>query len=239
MNNDFETFANEIPWFIEATDKVRVSKNDVELETSQKFKDLFPNLSIMIEKARKTVVTINDQNYTLFAWDDLEGTMCGWLCKMEDEASFPSELIEEHKILLTNIGGIQESFNDFEEFSDAELFTDNQNFLFIGSECKKGLGDWNDYYSECCEEEGHKEIDYSNMVSFVNEANGTLTLYDTTTKKVLLFSHDHCFENVVCHENQPEYTFHKFKDVDNFVDYVEQLARQWSSHIPLKGLFFL
>ncbi|PKV50829.1 hypothetical protein ATE84_2896 [Aquimarina sp. MAR_2010_214] len=231
INNDFETFANEIAWFIQPSDKVFITKNNEELETSQEFKDLFPTLSILIEKARKTVATINDQKYTLFAWDDLEGVKCGWFCKMEDEASFPNELISEHKMLLANIGGIQESFNDFEEFSETELFTDNQNFLFIGSECKKGLDGWNDYYSESCEEEGLKEIDYSNMVSFVNEANGTLTMYDTTTKEVLLFSHDHCFDNVICLENQPEYTFHTFKGVDNFVDYVEELAQQWTNHI--------
>ena len=82
-----------------------------------------------------------------------------------------------------------------------------------------------------CEDEQKEEIDYSDLLAFVYEANGALTLYDPDTKKVLLFSHDHSFGNVEFMENQPEYTFHTFKNADSFTDYVEELAKQWKEII--------
>ncbi|MGB0871018.1 MAG: hypothetical protein ACPGSD_15610 [Flavobacteriales bacterium] len=135
-------------------------------------------------------------------------------------------MIQEHELLLRNIGGIRESFNEPEN-----SFTNNQNFMFIGSECSMGIGDWIDYYSISCEEEGKKQIDHSKLLAFVHEANGALTLYDPVTKKVFLFSHDHCFENVKFMENQPEYTFHTFKSVVTLVDYVEVLGKEWIENI--------
>lgn len=135
---------------------------------------------------------------------------------------YKCELIEEHELLLRNIGGIQETFNQPEN-----AFSNNQNFMFIGSECSRGIGSWDDYYLMRCEDEHKEAIDYSNLLAFVYEANGALTLYEPITKKILLFSHDHSFDNVEFLENQPEYTFHTFKNAINFVDYVEELARQW------------
>lgn len=99
--------------------------------------------------------------------------------------------------------------------------------MFIGSQCSRGIGSWNNYYSAVCQDEQLEEIDYSNLLAFVSEANGALTLYDLVTKEVLLFSHDHSFEDVIFLRDQPKYTFHTFKNVNNFTDYVEALARQW------------
>ncbi|MBO9634094.1 MAG: hypothetical protein J7578_13345 [Chitinophagaceae bacterium] len=70
-----------------------------------------------------------------------------------------------------------------------------------------------------------------NLISFVGEANDAETLYDIKTKKVYLFSHDHSFTYVTTVEGQPKYTFHHINGVINFVDYVEALATQWTSHI--------
>ena len=107
--------------------------------------------------------------------------------------------------------------------------------MFIGSECSRGIGDWDDYYSMACAEEGKNQIDYTHLLAFAEEANGALTLYDPLTKKVQLFSHDHSFENVDFVKNQPEYTFHTFKNEETFENYVEALAKEWMNETIPKG----
>lgn len=99
---------------------------------------------------------------------------------------------------------------------------------FIGSKCTRGIGDWDDYYSEACEHQSKEQIDSSNFISFVYEGNGAPTMYDSHTTEVFLFSHDHSFDNVEFMENQPEYTFHTFKGIKTFVQYVEEIAIQWN-----------
>jgi hypothetical protein len=220
-NADFDAFKSDVSWFIKPKSKIEfLHLNNIRL--SEEFRSTFPELSKLIDKSRQTHLTIDSEKYILFAWDTKEGKICGWLNKQENSDEFKCELIEEHKLLLRNIGGIRESFNQPEG-----SFSNNQNFMFVGSECSRGIGDWDDYYSMTCIDDQKEEIDYSNLLAFVYEANGALTLYDPDTRKVLLFSHDHSFDNVEFMKNQPKYTFHTFKKADNFTDYVEELARQW------------
>ena len=193
---------------------------------SEEFKDTFPKLTELILKSRQTYLKIDHINYTLFAWETIDGQICGWLNKYETKEEYKCELIQEHEILLRNIGGIRESFN-----APENSFTNNQNFMFIGSECSKGIGDWADYYSMTCEEEGKNKIDHTNLVAFVQEANGAIALYDPLTKEVFLFSQDHSFENIEFMKNQPEFTFHTFKNVTTFENYVETLAQEWEKRI--------
>jgi len=103
--------------------------------------------------------------------------------------------------------------------------------MFLGTECSRGIGDYDDYYTMKCEDENCIQIEFSHLLTFAEEANGALTMYDPITKKVLLFSHDHSFENVDFVEGQPKYTFHTFKGTDTFTDYVEELAAQWLTFV--------
>ena len=221
MNQDFEVFKSEISWFLNPNAKIEFQKQK-EMRLSEEFKATFPKLTELILKSRQTYLMVDNINYILFAWDTLDNQICGWLNQQETEEEYKCELIEEHEFLLRNIGGIRESFNQPED-----SFSNNQNFMFIGSECSRGMGDWGNYYSMTCEEEGKNQIDYSNLLAFAYEANGALTLYDPLIKKVFLFSHDHSFENVESMENQPEYTFYTFKNVETFENYVEALAQEW------------
>lgn len=220
---DFEAFSDWVPWFIEPGSRV-VLRPEV-LVLREDFKRMFPVLAGLVGAARVTWVGIDDTSYLLFTWTDREGEICGWLNKMEDGAAYGCELIAEHVVLLENIGGIAESFNGPEG-----AFSANQNFMFTGSQCDKGIG-WGDYYSRLCEEGGYTKIDYTSFVTFVYEANGAATLYDPVSKEVLLFSHDHAFDYVDTMENQPEYTFHRFKGISTYVDYVETLGEQWSDYV--------
>lgn len=229
-NNDFDIFKQEISWFIKPTDKIELTK--AELKFSDNLISTFPTLYKLVSQARVLGVTLTRQNeitnYKLLSWTDNENLKSCWLCKF-DKQEAEIEILPEHQLLIDNIGGIQESYKQLE--TDKEILTDNQNFLFIKSECTKGIGSWDDYYQEMCKEEQKPLLDYKDFVCFVQEANGDVTLYDPKTKEVMLFAHDHCFENVEFLEDQPEYTFHKIKDITNFIDYAETLAHQWLENI--------
>lgn len=221
---DFDIFKKEITWFIKPNSDVTFVKQDFRI--SEEFNNTFPKLSLLIKKARISNIKVDNQDYILFAWNNQENHICGWLNKIENEENEALELINEHQLLLKNIGGIQESFN-----SPENSFCNNQNFMFINSECFKGIGEYEDYYTSACEEENFEKIDFSNFLSFAYEANGALTMYNSSSKEVFLFSHDHSFDNVSFVKNQPEYTFHSFKNVTTFIDYVEELANQWIEYI--------
>lgn len=224
-HQDFETFKTEISWFVKANTEISFLENK-EFELSKEFEITFPKLTSLIEKARITHLEINKELYILFAWNNKEEQICGWLNKIENTEKYENIFIDEHILLLKNIGGIKESFNQ-PKYS----FSNNQNFMFIGSECKIGIGDYDDYYLMRCKEEGMTQMNYSHLVAFVYEANGSLTLYDPKTKNVLLFSHDHSFDYVEFLENQPQYTFHSFKKAKTFKEYIEELATQWNEQI--------
>jgi hypothetical protein len=223
-HQDLEAFVANIPWFIEPSSKVVLNSQVIQL--SKEFKQTFPLLTKLIKSARVTAVTIDTISYTLFAWDNRDGFTSGWLNKIESEDEYGCELITEHQLLLASIGGIQESFDQPEN-----SFSNNQNFMFLGSECFQGIPAWNEYYPRVCKAGGFEAIECSSFVTFVNEANGAQTMYDPASKKVYLFSHDHSFDNVEVLAGQPEYTFHRFKNVTTFVDYVEALAKQWIGYL--------
>lgn len=226
MNEDFEEFKKDISWFISQSDKIDFLDTETEIELTEKFRNTFPILSNLISKARILTLTINNQLYKLFSWTNKNGLSCGWLNKIEQNTSSQLPIIEEHRLLLNEIGGIQESYNQPEP-----SLSNNQNFMFIESECSLGINDWDDYYEELCEEENVEPINYKILVCFVVEANGDATTYDPKTKEIFLFSHDHCFDNVEVLENQAEYTFHTINGVVNFVGYVETLAAEWKNEI--------
>jgi hypothetical protein len=219
-NNDFRIFQDEVSWFIKPFSNVQLKEGDARL--SIEFEDTFPKLTSLIKKARVTVVVIDQAEYLLFAWDTKQNLICGWLNEIEESESYFCEMIPEHELLIRIIGGMREAFNQ-----PGNSFTNNQNFMFLGTECSRGIGDWDIYYNMMCEDENRIPIDFSNLLVFAEEANGALTMYNPFTKRVLLFSHDHSFENVNFMEDQPQYTFHTFKGVGTFVDYVEELATQW------------
>jgi hypothetical protein len=226
MNLDFEAFKNDITWFVKSTDKVDFLDTTTNYNLTDDFQATFPILTKLIQKSSVLNLTINNQSYKLFSWTNKDNNSCGWLNKIEADINNDIELLDEHNLLLKEIGGIQESYNQPEP-----SLCNNQNFLFIKSECTKGIGGWDDYYEMVCEEENKPQIDFKEFVCFVQEANGDVTLYDKNSKEVMLFAHDHSYDNVEFLENQPEYTFHKINGIATFVDYVEKLATEWTNEI--------
>lgn len=226
MNSDFEDFKSDITWFVKPSDRVELLETEKNFSLTKDFQATFPNLTKLIQKSRVLSLTINNQPYKLFSWTTKDNKSCGWLNKIEADTKNEIKLLEEHKLLLKEIGGIQESYNQ----PEPSLYN-NQNFLFIESECTKGIGGWDDYYEMMCEEENKLPIDFKDFVCFVREANGDVTLYDPESKYVMLFAHDHSFDNVEFLNDQPEYTFHKINGISTFTDYVEMLANEWDNKI--------
>lgn len=226
MNKDFEAFTKDISWFIKESDKVDFLDTASEFQLSENFQITFPVLTKLIKQARILNLNINSQSYKLFSWTNKNNLSCGWLNKIEKNPKTTLNLIDEHKLLLSEIGGIQESYNQPEP-----SLCNNQNYMFIESECEIGICGWDEYYEEMCKEENKDQIDFKDFICFAQEANGDVTLYNPDNKEVMLFAHDHSFDNVTFLENQPEYTFHKINNITNFVDYVETLATEWQTEI--------
>lgn len=224
-NNDFKAFKETKSWFFKPDSSV-LFKEKIDLRLSEEFKETFPELTSIVGKSRTTFLEIDGEEHLLFAWNNKDDQICGWLNKIENSESFFCEPIAEHELMLRNIGGIVESFNQPEVW-----LGNNQNFMFLGSECFRGIGGWEEYYSMLCEEGDYEQIDYTRFLTFVEEANGGMTMYDTFTKKVMIFSHDHRFTNVDFMEKQPEYTFHTIQAVETFIDYVEEVAAQWKVNL--------
>ncbi|MBP2618134.1 hypothetical protein [Chryseobacterium jejuense] len=224
MNKDFKAFKEHLSWLIHPSQIDTVSETEISL--SPKFTDTFPILTDLISQARVLNLDIDHQPHRLFSWTNKNNEIFGWLNKTEPDFTSPFPLIEEHKLLLDEIGGIQESFNQ-----PHPSLSNNQEFMFIGSNCSLGINDWDDHYEELCKSENKLPIDYKDFISFIIEANGNTTVYDAQTKEVFLFAHDHAFDNVFFLKNQPEYTFHKFHHITYFVDYVEALAQEWKNEV--------
>lgn len=231
MNSiDFDIFKQEISWFIEPMDKVDLATAIPNFSIT--FISTFPTLHKLLSQATVLEVRLTRKNntayYKLFSWTDKNNLKSGWLCKFEtDEQEL--QILEEHQLLLDNLGGIQESYTQIE--TENEILTDNQNFIFTKSECRKGLEDWTELYDETCNDEGLEKINTMDLICFASEANGNETFYDLKTKQILLFASDHSFDNVEVLKGQPEYTFYTINGVTTFVNYVEVLAQQWLDNL--------
>lgn len=233
MNKYFNAFQNEISWFNYKKEPIEVFEID-KFNLTQKFQDIFPTTTELINKSVKTGVEFKGKSMILFTWEIGE-EISGWMCQFDKPTI---QLIEEHQILIDNIGGIIESFNGPEsvELNGIDYnytLTLNQDFMFVGSMNTDKL-DWEEYYIDRCKELGIKPIDLSNSVFFTKEANGAKYFYDRKTKEVKLFSHDHAFRFVEFLPNHPEYTMHKINGVESFTEFVELNSNQWKKYFEMK-----
>lgn len=232
MNKHFEAFQKAISWFNYKNEPIEVF--DIkQFNLTTKFQKTFPLTSELIKSSFKTGVEFKGKELVLFTWER-NSIISGWLCQFDKS---DVALIEEHQLLIDNIGGILHSFNGPEPFQKNGIdynysLTLNQDFMFIGSMNTDKL-DWLDYYLDRCEELDCQPIDLSNTVFFTKEANGAKYFYDRESKDVKLFSHDHNFHFVDFLDGQPEYTMHRIKGVDSFTDYVEMLAEQWKCYLSI------
>jgi len=233
MNKYFQAFKNEISWFNYKNEPIEVFEIK-KFNLTKRFEKIFPITAKLINKSIKIGIEFNGISMILFAWE-IEEEISGWVCQFDRPKI---ELIEEHRILIDNIGGIIESFNGPESMEINGVnynytLTQNQDFMFVGSMNSDKL-DWEDYYLEWCAKSNCSPMDLSNSVFFTREANGAKYFYDRITKEVKLFSQDNAFRFIEPMENQPERMMYTIKGVNNFEEFVEMTAKQWMKYFELK-----
>ncbi|MCB0835170.1 MAG: hypothetical protein KDE26_26825 [Bacteroidetes bacterium] len=224
MNPDFEEFKRDVSWFIDRKKQVEIITENSPFQLSLEFANTFPKLTRLLKIARVVEINMNNDSFKLASWTNKNQQPFGWLIKKEQQGELP--LIPNHRLLLEEMGGIIERYNEPEN-----SWSNNHEFMFLESGCALGINDWDEYYEGCCKFEDLEPIDYKGFISFAQEANGNITLYNPINKAVMLFATDHSFDNVEFVKDQPEYTFHTINEVAEFKDYVELLAHEWLENI--------
>lgn len=232
-NPEFLAFYQEKSWWFEAFDTLQITKTYQTFPFSQQFLQTFPTLAQLIQQANICEITCDEQNFRLFSWHCQDNVTRGWLNKIETldyQQGICQDFIAEHNLLLNEIGGIQECSEN-----PNNSFSNNQNFMFVGSECRQAMFYNLNEYLDDCRIENISPIDFENWICFVEEANGGEIIYNPKTTEVLMVTGDHCFNYVTPLVGQPsdDYIYH-IDGVTTFVDFVEQFALQWLSIITKK-----
>lgn len=235
MNKHFQAFQKEISWFNYKKEPIEVFEIE-KFNLTHKFQNIFPSVTELIDKSQKIGVEIAEKSMILFTWE-IGGEISGWLCQFDKPKI---SIIEEHQILIDNIGGIIESFNgphliEIDDIKYNRPLNLNQYFMFVGSLCSDSTKcDWEEPYLKWCEKINVRPIDLSNCVFFTREANGDNFFYDRHTKEIKLFAHDSGYQFIKPVPNQPERSIYTVKGVSKFDEFVELLAKQWLRYFELK-----
>lgn len=185
---------------------------------SAEFTTLFPALAKLLGKASVSSVEMDGKQHQLFTWQQSDGQFSGWLCPVP--VSPPSELFQDHKILLKSFGGIIEyvgappdtwimSHDQVLTVKAAEQdahFIKNYEWAFEGSPVP---------------------IDLDQFYAIAIEANGNTTLCHRLTGEVMLFAPDHAFDHVVPYPGCPEHTLYNIEGARDFRSWVSAVATQW------------
>lgn len=131
-------------------------------------------------------------------------------------------------MLKTFIGTIIESWG-FEDIREDIIC--NMDGVLIDN-IAYGIGDWKDYFKESCDdEELVPNIQDEDYILVAEEANGNMILCNINSSEIVLFAHDHCFDNVEVYKDCPEYTFYKINNAEGLIDYFELVAQQWMTYL--------
>ena len=124
INLDLAEFIKDASWFIRPSDKIEIETTNKSLALSAKFSHNFPKLSELWSKARVLFLLINGFEYKLLSWTTQEGKRCGWMNAFEKNSISDLPFIDEHKLLLEEMGGTKETYNPPET-----SICNNQEFL--------------------------------------------------------------------------------------------------------------
>ncbi|MBK6907478.1 MAG: hypothetical protein IPH08_10485 [Rhodocyclaceae bacterium] len=231
MANDYDDFAQGVPWAF-PRDKTISSRMMLgvygdHFPLSDQFQQTYPTLTTLLQKARITELSIGDVKTLLLGWTDDEGNSLGWQSVLPLKADTSISIHPTHQILLQGFGGILERWNEPED-----TFLLNLNCALGEDALSVGFNDWDDYITETLAYDGRTPtVDSSQYRTFALEANGDCTAYDIATGRVLLFAHDHSFDNVQPLEGYSEYTLYTINGITQFTDWVEAVSEQWLQRI--------
>ncbi|NML56736.1 hypothetical protein [Chryseobacterium cheonjiense] len=208
--------------------EIKILNTDFEL--SKEFQNTFPKMTALINTARVLNLEIDQEPHTLFSWTH-KGKSCGWLSVFKDVRDQELDIIDEHQLVLSQIGGIATDYGYFNH-----NFFLLQQFIFTKYRCTKGFGDWGIDYELACTKNNiplQDRINHEELIVFASAYRGKLTAYNPLTKEILQFipndqnyprgEYGYCREKVA---NQPDDTFYTIKGVRYFRDFVEHLAEE-------------
>ncbi|MEO1436241.1 MAG: hypothetical protein AAFV80_11945 [Bacteroidota bacterium] len=226
-DTDFLVALRELSWYIK--DKKVVEGKAIGWQSSHVFQQTFPMVHQLLSRARVTELEIDEYPYRLYAWDTKTDATCGWLCRMEKDIDTDLPLIEEHLLFCDEVGGLEESWDEFDELESTDGYSIAMNFMFTVSRCSAGMGSFEEPYLLACTQQGLTPLPYyEELITFAKEGNGDRRTYAPATGNVLLLLHDTDLEYVTPVPDQPEDSFYTVNGVAHFCDFVENLARQWS-----------
>ncbi|MEM6725735.1 MAG: hypothetical protein AAF598_16970 [Bacteroidota bacterium] len=226
-DTDFLVVLRELSWYIK--DKKVVEGQRIPWDASIEFQRTFPTVHGLLSRARVTELEIEDYPYRIYAWDTKTDATCGWLCRMEKDVDTDLPLIKEHLLLCNEVGGLEESWDEFDELESTDGYSIAMSFMFTVSRCSQGMGSFEEPYLLACERRGLSPMpDYSELITFAKEGNGDRRTYAPDTGNVLLLLHDTDLDYVSPVPEQPKDSFYTINGVAHFCDFVENLARQWS-----------
>lgn len=197
--------------------------------TSNEFAITFPKMNELLLQAQLLDFKINESfGFRQYIWARADGSTSGWLCRMDHCVPRGRNIIEEHQLLASQIGGIINSWIDKPYNINKDSLIKNNNFTFCLSDSVKGIGDWMENYYSKCLENNLNAFDTDEFVTFALENNGNTTFYHKDSKQVYLYLHDgYAPFDVKLVDRQPEYTIHQLLEAKSFTDYAELLASQW------------
>jgi hypothetical protein len=209
------------------------------LTLTDRFKEVFPSLTKLLNQARVTKVT-NPQSevYYLLGWSYELGYF-GFLMYEPLKAKSAHDLHKDHSLLLENFGGVINWFGDLFDsnyFNAADYWELGYADIEAAMQSESYLN--NSYYINECKDK--KVIPILNLtadfVQFTQEANGDCFFYHRDSGEVWKFSHEG-FTAVIEEEfgkairlqkvkGASEVGFYKVQDC-LFSDWVERGAKAW------------
>ncbi|WP_294820123.1 hypothetical protein [uncultured Flavobacterium sp.] len=180
---------------------------------SDDFKDVFPTLAKLLQKARITrIASIGSGNFYLLGWSYGYGHFGGL---MPEPGQLPDNtILPEHELLLRNFGGFIDWFGDS---IDSNYFSGADNFELAAAEIA------------AFEDSGR------NFIQFTKEVNGDFFCYNTRTTEVWKsgrfrtgkLSEEYGDDiNLIENPAGSESRLYQVQDC-SFTDWVERGARAW------------
>ncbi|MCG6150331.1 hypothetical protein LFX15_18685 [Leptospira levettii] len=99
MNKEIETLRKEITWLFKDK-QIEFIEPNYKKELNEDFRNIFPNLYLLISKAHQTDLKINNETFRLYTWKNKKRLSFGWLNKIDVFSFELTGLLDEHKLLL-------------------------------------------------------------------------------------------------------------------------------------------
>ncbi|MEV1249007.1 hypothetical protein [Nonomuraea sp. NPDC049750] len=215
--SDWETFMDEVTWFVQPGESVVVGEARRWTRGSI---DGLPELSALFGSAALTPVSVDGTDYELLAWGSPNDRR-GWFCHtpFDAEGDFVPRV---HKSFWRVCGGI------IERFGEPDTWWNNQNQVLTLDAARVRIADVFAAYTWLWEDAGLEvPIDPDEYYAVAVEANGNLTVAHRSNGRLVLFAPDHAFTHVTPLAGSPPYSLLTMDKVPDLATWIEVCAAAW------------